>query len=67
VPERSKQSFPADLTISTGMRVPAKYQMPERRPGPFRLVYPPDNNNELGSLLFTLISKNTSLIHSLAH
>src|SRR6218665_468742 len=42
--ERSMQSVnPADLTISRpiGARDPAKYQMPERRSGPFRFVYTP--------------------------
>ena len=37
----SIQSVPANLTISTGTRVPAKCQVPERRSGPFRLVYTP--------------------------
>ena len=38
-PGRSIQSVPNDLTIGTGTRVPAKYQVPERRCGPFGLVY----------------------------
>src|SRR6218665_3262702 len=41
VTNKCRNGVPADLTISTGTRVPAKYQMPERRSGPFRLVYTP--------------------------
>jgi len=43
---RSIQSVPAKLTIhvSTGTRVLAKYQVPERRSGSFRLVYTPGTN-----------------------
>jgi len=40
-PERSIQSVLVDLTISTGTRVPAKYQVPESRSRQFRLVYTP--------------------------
>jgi len=36
VAESSIQSIPANLTISTGTRITAKFQVPERPSGPFR-------------------------------
>src|SRR6218665_1548048 len=38
------KSVPADSAISTRTRVPAKYLVPERHSGPFRLVYTPAHN-----------------------
>ena len=45
VPERSIQSVPADLTISTGTRVQAKYQVPVWYENLSGVVICPDNSN----------------------
>src|SRR6218665_273730 len=59
------QSVAVDLTISTGTRVPAKYQVPECRSGPFRLVYTPALTLKfIVSRVIIIITNHRALLYS---